>query len=118
MKEVKLNRFGTNEAIKAHIVPDMEKYGFRYVEGPDCWYMFKTLVDEITFNITIYCGEDNAVNIRILDECLGQPYGYQFQLKLKPKHPYALMIQKLVEDEMEVLKQAGILEGHERGEYI
>jgi hypothetical protein len=117
--EIKTNKYGTNEAIKVHLKPDneMRKLGFTdYCEG--YWYYHKDLNCDISFGLTVNKNDSSDMRIDVLDENFCQPYDYQYFLENNPNFKVALEIQGKVEAIMFKLKEAGILSGHEYGEYI
>mgnify|MGYP004491774157 FL=1 len=118
MEKIKLNSKGTNTNIKANILDDakMRENGFSDFSKTN-WYFCKTVGKDITLNITI---PKNGSDIEIitLDEDFCQPYDYQRLLEKDPKFEFALKIKEQVEKYMQELKNAGILSGHEYGEYI
>lgn len=118
MEKIKLNSKGTNANIKANILDDakMRENGFSDFSKTN-WYFCKTVGDDITLNITI---PKNGSDIEIvtLDEKFCQPYDYQRILEQDPKFEFALNIKEKVEEHIKNLKKAGILSGHEYGEYI
>ena len=135
MSEVKLNRHGTNANIVGHILPDKEmkklRFNKNYYEGTEheqyslYWYM----LDSIKFKDKKYKGVDIGVTVKIykddcsvcvdvLDEDFGQPYDYQRMLQRDPGFEPALIVKEQVEEILDKLQKAGVLSGHEYGEYI
>lgn len=77
---------------------------------------------EVTFNVTIP-KDGSDIRIDVLDEAFCQPYDYQHMImnsrekKVLPNKT-AMIVFEQVELWMNYLKEKGILEGHEYGEYI
>lgn len=119
MSEVKLNSNYVNAKIKAHILSDdkMREIGFTD-RSKDAWYFCKGFDDiDISFNVTIPKNGDD-IRIDVLDEAFLQPYDYQYILRVNPNHKVAKLIQERVEKHMKDLQDAGVLSGHQYGEYI
>lgn len=119
--EVILNKHGVNAAIGYNVLSDdeMRKLGFTdHREG--YWYYFHSVSDdgEVTFNVTIDKAGIDDLRIDILDEAFGQPYDFQYILERTPDIQYAKDVKEAVEAEMQRLQEAGVLFGHEYGEYI
>lgn len=115
---MKLNSHGTNAAIRAHILPDKEMRRLHFSDHvPSKWYYCKLLSDEITFNVTIP-KDGSDISIDVIDDDFCQPYDYQAILRDSPSHKFALKIKELVECEMKSLQDAGVLSGHNYGDYI
>lgn len=120
---IEVNEHGTNRNIKYHILSDadMKTAGFRLVTNSslygDYWYFCKFLQNEITFNVHILAdGSDGWIDV--LDEDFGQPYDYQYMLEKDSSHPFANYVKEEVEHWMKMLADAGIIEGHEYGQFI
>lgn len=119
MSEIVLNKYGCNAAIKVHILPDnqMRSAGFT-----DCregyWFFERTCIDEISFSLTIKKDDSSDWRIDVLDEDFLQPYDYQHMLEYNPTFSYALKVQRKVEQFMKQLTDAGIISGHNYGDYI
>ena len=129
MSEVKVNGLGTNEAIKFNCDENLlrkNKFAFfRKSHGkiPSYWSYVSYFLDadiEISFNVTYYEEPYKGANLEIvtIDEDFGQPYDYQSILEKNPKQVCALQVKDFVEEEMRKLKEAGIISGHNYGEYI
>ena len=135
-KEVEVNSNYVNKLIKLHILSDeeMKKIGFHknYYEGTDheeyCpyWY-FSRMIEfpkekkwrnvEISFNVHIP-KDGSDIDIMILDDDLCQHYDYQRILEKNPEHECANIVKEEVEKWMKYLKDNGICEVHEYGDYI
>lgn len=118
LQEIKLNSKGTNAAIQAHILqPQQMRYlGFTDYDHPS-WYYCQNLGHDITLNITIP-KDGSDIEIITLDENFCQPYDYQRILQNDPHFPVALEIKSKVEEIISTLQSAGVLSGHNYGEYI
>lgn len=132
MSEILLNSNGVNLKIKANILSEeeMREIGFND-NSKDKWFFFRNVLREkaeggqsygsqyfeVTFNVTIP-KDGSDISIDVLDEDFCQPYDYQYILSKNPENKTALKVQENVEKWMEYLKDKGILEGHEYGEYI
>lgn len=122
---VKVNSNGVNEKIKANILTDsqMEKIGFTNYNKPHWYYSRcvkfpKKYKDfDISFSLTIP-KDGSDISIDILDEDFCQPYDYQYMLDKDPCFESCIIVRDFVEEQMEYLKDAGILTGHIKGEYI
>lgn len=117
--EIKLNKYGVNLKIKAHILDDviMRKIGFTDF-SKDRWYFFKDMGNEISFNVSINKNDIEDLQVDILDENFCQPYDYQYILEHNPTQKVALKIKEKVEHWMKYLQDNGVLSGHVYGEYI
>ena len=129
MPEVKVNGLGTNEAIKFNCDENLlrkNKFAFfrsSHSKIPPHWSYVSYFLDadiEISFNVTYYDEPYKGANLEIvtIDEDFGQPYDYQSILEKNPKQVCALQVKDFVEEEMRKLKEAGIISGHNYGEYI
>lgn len=125
MSEVKVNRHGVNTSISYHILDDsiMEANGFskmNFTTVGEVWSMSKKLVGDIS--LWIYFPSDridqNELEIITIDDTFGQPYDYQSILEHNPSFEYALKVKDLTENYMTKLTEAGILSGHNYGDYI
>lgn len=121
MNDVKLNKYGNNEKIKAYILDEseMRKIGFTDCRE-DTWF-YEKIIDlkmDISFSVSINKNDPLDFRIYILDEDFLQPYDYQYLLKENPNFKPALKIKELVEEQIKYLQNAGILSGHIYGEYI
>lgn len=115
---MEVNSKGTNVNIKAHILSDKEMREIGFTDyATDRWYYHKELYRDITFNVTIP-KDGSDIEIITLDENFCQPYDYQYMLENGSTNKYALGCRGKVEKEMEKLQNAGVLYGHEKGEYI
>lgn len=117
-----VNARGMNDKIKATILPDerMREIGFTNCDEPR-WYFCKTVggkKSDISFNVTIPKARPDLLQIDVLDENYLQPYDYQHLLEVNPNFEPALRVWRDVEAHMKTLADAGILSGHEYGEYI
>ena len=123
-----LNAHGVNKAIKAHILSDeqMKNAGFAYFKytNPPWWGYNKMLKlpaefknTEISFSVDIPV-DGSDIWIDVLDDDFLQPYDYQHFLETNPKNKLAQLVKKQVEEQMQRLQDAGVLSGHNYGEYI
>lgn len=137
---VEVNSHCVNKAIQFHILdrPTMKAHGFtdKYYEGQSCeqdapyWYMFRGIKFpkdkrykgiDISFNIHLPKKDGDELNIYVLDEDFGQPYDYQRMIEDNPSFDSTLVshiVFKQVEEIMTELQEAGILSGHNYGDYI
>lgn len=121
--EVKVNSHGTNVAIKAHILSDDEMYAIGFTDrNPSKWYycrMVPGLGKDIEISFIVIIPKDGYdIEIMTLDEAYMQPYDYQYILERHPSLECALRVRDFVEKQMEYLQNAGVLSGHQYGEYI
>lgn len=131
---LQVNKYGTNANIKAHILDKQTmkslKFSENYYEGTDheqyspYWYLNKYINlpkkykgTEISFNVNIY-KDTEEIGIDVLDEAFGQPYDYQLILDKSPNFELALIVQEQVEHFMAKLQKAGVISGHNVGDYI
>lgn len=119
---VKVNKHGTNIAIQHHILPDeeMKKYHFKKNED-GVWSFVKTHTIHKTLDLCLWIRlipETGITIIDILDDDFCQPYDYQGMLAKGTDNKYAIGAYEWVEMQMEYLQEAGILSGHNRGDYI
>ena len=121
MEEVKVNKYGTNCNIKAHLLNDkeMRKIGFSDY-SKDTWYFMRMLNTkyEISFGVSINKKDVNDLRIDVLDENFCQPYDYQSMLEKNPNFKPCLEVKEKVEKWMTYLQEQGVLSGHVNGEYI
>lgn len=124
---IELNSKGVNKKIKAHILSDKEMRAAGFTDhNKSVWYFMRVLSFpkqkrykgfEITFNLSIP-KDGSDISIDVLDEAFLQPYDYQYMLDKNKEFEPALLVQEQVEKWMQHLKEKGILEGHEVGDYI
>lgn len=119
-----VNSYGVNSKIKAHILDDekMKEIGFRLGK---CGYIYcKHLINSISLYIRIpydfscFNIENDDLCIRVIDDDFGQPYDYQYYIASGKYTKVAEKVYKLMEIEMEYLKNCGVITGYERGDYI
>lgn len=123
---VELNSKGVNKLIKATILSDeeMREVGFRKVKH--VWSFIKPVIfpkdkrwkdTEISFVVKI--PEDGSdIDIVTIDDDFGQVYDYQYLTERNAQNECANIVKSQVEEWMEHLQNAGVLSGHEYGEYI
>ena len=116
-----LNEHGVNAEISATILDDkkMRKAGF--ADNKEKWFFHKNVGNpkyDISFSVEIPKQDSGKLRIDVLDEDFGQPYDYQRILRNNPICIPALRVWIDVEELMEQLKDAGIINGHVFGEYI
>lgn len=142
----KTNSHGTNCAIKYHVLPDekMKELGFWdgwnhdfthwsrsvCVEKPESQYTeqdlkkikknpnYKPRYSDISFDVTIPKDGISDLDINTIDEDFLQPYDWQAMIERKGAPMLAYACRDFVEKQMEFLQEAGLLEGHTKGEYI
>lgn len=120
MPNVKLNKYGMNANIKAHILPDekMRQLGFTDF-NKDVWYFCKCRDDiEISFNVFIPKNNPDDLNIEVLDEQFCQHYNYQYILEQDPNFKVALIVKGLADNCMTYLIDNGVLSGWQVGDYL
>ena len=116
--KVTTNKHGVNVKIHSNILSDdeMSAAGFHH-HSNDAWYFSKMIGPNLTFNVTIK--DDNSdFMIDVLDDDYLEVYDYQEMLRYNPNHKTANKVLKAVEKWMAYLQDAGILSGHNVGEYI
>ena len=116
-----LNEHGVNAEISATLLDDkkMRKAGF--ADNKEKWFLFKHVGNpkyDISFSVEIPKQDPGKLRIDVLDEDFCQPYDYQHILINNPICIPALRVWIDVEELMEQLKDAGIINGHVFGEYI
>ena len=62
--------------------------------------------------------ENDDLYIKVIDDDFGQPYDYQYYIASGKYTKVAEKVYKLMEIEMEYLKNCGVITGHEKGDYI
>lgn len=114
---------GLNAKIRFHLLPagQMAALGFRDCE--DEWYLMRFVGlkyrDEYDFSFNVSVPKDGSRGrIDVLDESFCQPYPYDLILSRNPDNRYACAVRDDVEREMATLIDAGVISGHEYGEYI
>lgn len=125
MEEVKVNKHGVNELIKAHLLSDKEMKEIGFTDySKDTWYFSRYYRPdnksnfEVSFSVGINKSDPLDLTIDLLDEDFCQPYDYQSMLDKNPTFKYALKVQAFVEEWMKYLQDKGVLIGHVVGEYI
>lgn len=118
---VERNKNGSNAKIKVHVLPEekMREIGFTD-HNPDTWFYFKTVYPkgEISFSVSVKKDNPDDWRIDVLDEDFCQPYDYQAILRDNPRASIPLAVRNEVEKHMKILTDAGVISGHEYGEYI
>lgn len=73
-----LNKYGVNNVIQSHILPDdeMRKIGFTDA-NPEVWYFSRGIEHDVSFNVSIPKNGIDDLRIDVLDEEFFQPYDYQ-----------------------------------------
>ena len=96
----------------------LKAFGFSS-NNPDRFYYFRDLGCDISFNISIDAKSLTDMKIDVLDDDFGQPYDYQAIImeRVEPG-AFVIAIYEKVEAELERLREAGILVGHVRGQYV
>lgn len=119
--EYQVNENGNNTKIKCHLLSDEEMRAYKFSDFREGWWSYWKTIDKqcaIEFMISINKSDPDDYRIDVLDDNFGQPYDYQHILLNNPDFKIALNIKEKVEFEMERLIDAGIVSGHEYGEYI
>lgn len=129
---IETNSHCVNKKIKANILDDktMREIGFTdYCKSN--WHFCRGISFpktkeyrgfEVTFGITIP-KDGSDIRIDVLDEAFCQPYDYQSMImrsrekKVIPNKTSIIVFEQ-VELWMQYLKEKGVIEGHEYGEYI
>lgn len=118
---VRTNKNGNNTKIKVNVLPEekMREIGFTDF-AKDTWFFFKMVYPKYEISFSVSVKKDNADDWRIdvLDEDFCQPYDYQEILRDDPTFEIGLLVRDEVEKYMKILKDAGVISGHEYGEYI
>lgn len=117
--EYAVNKNGNNTKIECHLLSEdqMRSTGFRDT-GHGTWYYGREVADDIGFSVSINKENSSDYRIDVIDEDFGQPYDYQHMLATNSENEYAMKIWKNVEVHMKKLTDAGIISGHEYGDYI
>jgi len=118
-KPITLNKNHNNAKIKVNILSDEQMKDIGFYDCKDHWYFSKFLsIKDISFNVMID-KKTKDFRIDVLDELFCQPFDYQYLLESnKGKRETCLKVQKEVEQWMQYLKDAKVIENHEYGEYI
>lgn len=119
--EGELRRNGTSAHIQIGEGATMESllaYGFRTM-GENRVVFQRPLGCGIDFFVTINVKDLNDIQIDVIDEDFGQPYDYQLYI-MESEEPVrvASAVYEKVETELKKLQEAGILQGHVRGNYV
>ena len=125
-ENAKTNGLGTNEKIEFHAEDEakLRDFGFHLFEGlfdiPPHWHWHRSLTTSVSLDVNYYVRPYKGAQVEIItiDEDCCQPYDYQYLLKRNPKMQYALTVFDRVEAYMRLLSEAGIVSGHEYGDYI
>lgn len=126
--DVKVNSNGTNVNIQFHELDEasMKCLGFRRIN--DRWVYSQTVQIskypnkkdryplEVSFNVSM--PDDGELNIMVLDEDFCQPYDYQYMESHGTVNNYTKQTRAFVEEQMERLQNAGVLSGHNPGDYV
>ena len=119
---IETNERGTNLAIQHHILDEdtMNSLGFRKHDD-GVWSFSKTHIIHKNLYLNLWIRlipEKNLTFIDILDDEFCQPYDYQSMLAKGTNNKYAIGAFEWVETQMEYLQDAGVLSGHNKGDYI
>lgn len=118
---VERNKNGNNAKIKVHVLPEekMREIGFTDY-SKDTWYYCKSVYKkgDISFDVSVKKDDSSDWRIDVLDEDFMQPYDYQSTLREYPRATVPLTVRNEVEKYMKILADAGVISGHEYGEYI
>ena len=93
-------------------------FGFRKING-DRFVYSRGLGCDISFSVTMKEADLNDIKIDVMDDDFGQPYDYQLYLLMdgEPVRVASAIYEK-VEAELKKLQDAGIIQGHVRGNYV
>lgn len=114
---------GLNARIQFHLLPAGQITALGFRDCGDHWYLMRFVGPkyqdrhDVSFNVSIPKNGSRG-RIDILDENFCQPYDYELILSCNPGNRYARAVRDDVEREMAVLADAGVISGHEYGEYI
>lgn len=115
---VTLNSHHCNAAIQVTVLSDEEMRAAKFTDHREGWWYYShRLFDTISFNISI-AKDGSDWNIDVLDEDFLQPYDFQRIIQNNPTLPYARKVASCVEEQMSYLHNKGIINGHNKGEYI
>lgn len=122
-KEVKVNASGTNEAIKYHVLPDkeMRELGFidRNVNGVFDYWVAWWPVPGLRY-VSLYIrvpkkASTRCLEITTIDGEFLQPFDWQAGIGSSKARLYC---KDFSEQKIKELQEAGLLSGHEYGDYI
>jgi len=85
---------------------------------PATWFYCKEVRRDITFNITIEVLPPHNFRIDVLDENFCQPFDYQYMLHNNPTAKIPLEVKSKVEEQMQILVDAGLITEYTKGDYI
>jgi hypothetical protein len=114
---------GLNARIQFRLLPAGQITALGFRDCGDHWYLMRFVGPkyqdrhDVSFNVSIPKNGSRG-RIDILDENFCQPYDYELILSCNPGNRYARAVRDDVEREMAVLADAGVISGHEYGEYI
>ena len=119
---VELDAHGLNKKIGFNVLSEKEMRAIGFTDArEEDWYYCRYVDSErdITMDVTIPKDSNkDEFRIDVLDENFLQPYDFQRVLIENSEHEYACEVRDNVEKEMKYLKDAGVITGHEFGEYI
>ena len=114
--DVPLNSRGNNANIKTSLsVGDDTMKANGFIQRDGRWSLMRNLGYEITLYIHVLC---DTVLIDVIDEEFLQPYDYQMYLGNNSESKVPMEIHRKVQDTMERLSTAGIIEGWVANDYI
>ena len=113
-----INDHGNNENLKVSILTEQQMMSLGFTDFNKLkWSYYKPVGGTIRFSLDV--NKDlSDFQIDVLDDDFGQPYDYQHYLTVNPQHEFAAKVWREVEKQMEILADAGVISGHERGNYI
>lgn len=117
--ELRKNGTSANIQIGEGVTKDMLlAFGFQKVKSDGYIYSCEFGCD-ICFSVILKGSDLNDLQIDVMDENFGQPYDYQLYIMNgdKPGRVASIVYEK-VEVELKKLQDAGILQGHVRGNYV
>lgn len=117
--ELRDNGTTLNIQIGKGSTPDsLLSFGFRKIND-DRFVYTRDLGCDICFYISINALDLNDLKIDVIDDDFGQPYDYQLYIMDSEKPGrFVSAIYEKVEAELKNLQDAGIIQGHVRGNYV
>lgn len=113
-----LDANGLNAEISATVLEENRMRELGFTDHLDTtWYFSRMLGMDISFNVSIP-KDGRRLRVDILDEDFGQPYDYQSILKKNPGFAFAEEVKAKVEALMEMLADAGVIQGFVKGMYL
>ena len=119
-KPLRVNKHGNNAAIRVNILDDDKMCELGFTDNAAShWYLLRRVNAKYHISFDLSVEKDGSDwHIDVIDNEFGQPYDYQYILKKNPNNEIARKAKARVEQIMGELKNAGVIEGWNAGDYI